>query len=163
VVTNKHAIQDKNLRYTVAKGSESYEITEIFIDPNNDLAVLQIDLNGVGGLPLGNSEAVRLGEQVVTIGTTFGVLTNSVSSGIVSGLGRDIEAGSTSRGHVEQLTGVMQTDAAINPGSSGGPLLNMKGEVIGINTATSVLGQGTGFAIPVDTLKLFLGKTGVVL
>jgi serine protease Do len=98
-----------------------------------------------------------LGQSVIAIGTPLGEFTNTVTTGIISGLGRGITTGSNFEGYVEKLDNVIQTDAAINPGNSGGPLINSKGEVIGINTAIASQGQNIGFAIPVNVIKSFLG------
>jgi serine protease Do len=156
IATNKHVVEEESLGYRVIINERTYEIIDVYRDPENDLAILQIDSINVRPLPLGDSRYLRLGERVIAIGTTFGMLTNSVTSGIVSGLGRDIEAGSPYQGFVQRLENVIQTDAAINPGNSGGPLINIRGEVVGINTAGSVAGQNIGFAIPVNVLKEFI-------
>ncbi len=95
---------------------------------------------------------------MIAIGTPLGEFTNTVTSGIISGLGRGITAGSPFEGYVEKLDNVIQTDAAINPGNSGGPLLNSRGEVIGVNTAISQEGQNIGFAIPSNVVKSLLEK-----
>ena len=104
-------------------------------------------------ITLSDSAQLKLGQRVIAIGTPLGEFTNSVTTGIVSGLGRGITAGSPFEGFVERLDNVIQTDAAINPGNSGGPLLNSQGDVIGINTAVSQDSQNIGFAIPVNVLK----------
>lgn len=156
IATNKHVIETRGITYRVKIDEKFYDIKETLIDPNNDLAVLRIEASNLRPIKLGNSNGLRLGEPVIAIGTTFGILTNSVTAGIISGFGRDIPAESPYQGLVERLEGVIQTDAAINPGNSGGPLVNMKAEVIGINTAGSEGGQNIGFAIPVNILKDFL-------
>jgi S1-C subfamily serine protease len=108
---------------------------------------------GLKPLTLGDSSKLKLGQLVIAIGTPLGEFTNTVTSGIISGLGRGITAGSPYENYVERLDNVIQTDAAINPGNSGGPLLNSKGQVIGINTAVSQEGQNIAFAIPSNVIK----------
>ncbi len=122
------------------------------------MAIIKIDAKGLKPLTLANSDNLTLGQIAVAIGTPLGEFKNTVTSGIISGLGRGITAGSPLESYVERLDNVIQTDAAINPGNSGGPLLNSKGEVIGINTAVSQEGQNIGFAIPVNVLKELLSN-----
>ena len=102
-------------------------------------------------LKLGNSEQIQIGQTVIAIGNALGEFSNSVSVGIISGLGRTITA--SGGGMVETLEDILQTDAAINPGNSGGPLLNLKGEVIGVNVAVAESAQSIGFAIPINKAK----------
>jgi S1-C subfamily serine protease len=104
-------------------------------------------------LTLGDSSHLQVGQYVVAIGTALGEFRNTVTTGVISGLGRGITAGSPYEGSVEQLNDVIQTDAAINPGNSGGPLFNSSGQVIGVNTAVSQNGQNIGFAIPINVIK----------
>lgn len=163
IVTNKHVVDHPEIQFRVTIDDQDFDIERIYKDPNSDLAILKISSPGKMALPLGNSSAIRLGERVVAIGTTFGMLTNSVTSGIISGLGRNITAGSPLQDDLENLEGLIQTDAAINAGNSGGPLLNLKGEVIGINTAGSSSGQNIGFAIPVNVLKDFISSENIRL
>jgi serine protease Do len=151
VVTNKHVASDSTAEYSVvfADGT-SYEAALLGTDPFNDVAILKIEGEDFPTVKLGDSNSVKIGETVVAIGNALGQYSNTVTTGIVSGLGRDIVAGGYGTS-AEELEGVIQTDAAINPGNSGGPLLNLSGEVIGINTAVSQEGQLIGFAIPINT------------
>jgi serine protease Do len=107
----------------------------------------------VDSISLGDSDKIRVGEDVVAIGTALGEFRHTVTTGVVSGLGRGITAGDTFGGYVESIENVIQTDAAINPGNSGGPLINRCGEVIGINVAVSNNAENIGFSIPVNVLK----------
>jgi serine protease Do len=119
-------------------------------DPLNDIAFIKINASGLPAAKLGDSTKVEVGQQVVAIGNALGQFQNSVTSGIISGIGRPITAGDQGSAS-EELSNLFQTDAAINPGNSGGPLVNLAGEVIGMNTA--VAGQGSqniGFAIPMN-------------
>jgi serine protease Do len=134
----------KEVTVTLSDKSE-YAAQIIGRDPKTDLAVLKIKTDkNLPSAALGDSDTLKVGDWVVAIGNPFG-LNHTVTSGIVSAKGRVIGAG--------PYDDFIQTDASINPGNSGGPLFNMKGEVIGINTAIIPQGQGIGFAIPVDTAK----------
>lgn len=159
IVTNRHVVSDTNAEYKVITNNEKiYEAKQILRDPLNDLAIIKIEASNLKPLVLANSDNLVLGQIAIAIGTPLGEFRNTVTSGIVSGLGRGITAGSPLESFVERLDNVIQTDAAINPGNSGGPLLNSKGEVIGINTAVSQEGQNIGFAIPVNVLKELLNN-----
>lgn len=154
VITNKHVVSETGATYTVLTNDEKkYTVENIYRDPLNDLAILKIKANGLKPLPLGESAKLKLGQMAIAIGTPLGEFTNSVTTGIISGLGRGITAGSPYEGYVEKLDNIIQTDAAISAGNSGGPLLNSKGQVIGVNTAVSGEGQNIGFAIPVNIVK----------
>jgi S1-C subfamily serine protease len=117
------------------------------------LAILKINTNDLKPVDLGDSSKLKVGQFVIAIGTALGEFRHTVTTGVVSGLGRGITAGSPLEGAVERLDNVIQTDAAINPGNSGGPLLNTAGQVIGVNTAVSSQGQNIGFAIPINVIK----------
>jgi serine protease Do len=159
IVTNKHVVADTTMTYQVTTSDgKKYSVKNIYRDPLNDVALLKIDTNQNPGirlepLTLGDSSNLQVGQYVIAIGTALGDLQNTVTTGVVSGLGRGISAGSPYEGSVEQLNDVIQTDAAINPGNSGGPLFNSSGQVIGVNTAVSQNGQNIGFAIPINVIK----------
>jgi len=166
VVTNKHVVLEEDASYTVFTNSgKKFEANLLAKDPVQDLAVLKIEqpqkLNEEGDylvekfsiVRLGDSENLEIGQTVIAIGNALGEFRNTVSSGVISGLGRRITASDSSGDFVETLENIIQTDAAINKGNSGGPLLNLKGEVIGINTAVASGAQSIGFAIPVNKLK----------
>lgn len=157
IATNKHVVSDTSASYIAVddKGNK-YKIVKIYRDPANDLAILKTEDTPIGGFQateLGDSGKLEVGQFVIAIGTALGEFKNTVTTGVVSGLGRGITAGSPFEGFAERLDNVIQTDAAINPGNSGGPLLNSSGQVIGINTAVSAQGQNIGFAIPIDVVK----------
>ena len=159
IITNKHVVSDTPASYQViTSDGKKYNVVNIYRDPLNDLAVLKINASGLKPLNLGDSTSLELGQTVIAIGTPLGEFQNTVTTGVISGLGRGISAGSLFQGSVEQLNNVIQTDAAINPGNSGGPLLNLQGEVIGINTAISSQGQNIGFAIPISSVKNVLNN-----
>ncbi len=164
VLTNKHVVQDEDADFTVITNEgRKYSAKVLDRDPFEDLAILkieqetEIDEQGVlivdnfPVLKLGNSDALQIGQSVIAIGNALGEFRNTVSVGIVSGLGRDITA--SGNGISEVLEDVIQTDAAINRGNSGGPLLNLKGEVIGISVAMAESAQSIGFAILVNKAK----------
>ena len=154
IITNKHVVSDSDASYKIlTNDNKKYDITKIYRDPLNDLAILKINTSGLKPLKLGNSNNLKLGQMAIAIGTPLGEFQNTITVGIISGLGRGITAGSPFEGYVEKLDNVIQTDAAINPGNSGGPLLNSSGQVIGINTAIAGDSQNIGFAIPVNIVK----------
>lgn len=157
IVTNKHVVSDNTLKYFIVdyKGNK-YNVDKIYRDPSNDVAILKIANPPIGGfkhVQLGDSSKLQVGQMAIAIGTALGEFRNTVTTGVISGLGRGITAGSPFEGFAERLDNVIQTNAAINPGNSGGPLLNSSGQVIGINTAVSQSGQNIGFAIPINVVK----------
>ncbi len=154
IVTNKHVVGDPTAQYLIIdKDDKEYAVTNIYRDPTNDLAILQVEGLTLSPLPLGDSDKIRVGQSVVAIGTALGEFRHTVTTGVVSGLGRGIQAGDPFGGVVESLENVIQTDAAINPGNSGGPLLDSAGSVIGVNVAVTAGAQNIGFAIPINTIK----------
>lgn len=154
VVTNKHVVSDTQAKYRViTKDDKEYEVKKIYRDPVNDLAILKIDASGLKPVELGDSDNLKVGQFVIAIGTALGQFRHTVTTGVVSGLGRGITAGSPFEGYVERLDNVIQTDAAINPGNSGGPLLNSAGQVIGVNVAVAAEAQNIGFALPINLVK----------
>lgn len=162
VLTNKHVVDDASSSYSIIlnDGKTKYEVTQIARDPVNDFSILKVDLEGatIKELTLANSDNIKIGQSVVAIGNALGEFGNSVTKGIVSGLNRGIFASSGYFGDSEFLDNVIQTDAALNPGNSGGPLLNLQGEVIGINVAISQGAQNIGFSIPINTIKASLDQ-----
>lgn len=158
IVTNKHVVDTKNGQYTVILNDSAHAGQEVRAhlvqtDPHNDIAILKIEnISGLPFLTFGNSDNLQVGQTAIAIGYALGQFNNSVSKGVISGLMRDVEAQGSDPSQVEQLRGVIQTDAAINPGNSGGPLLDMSGKVVGMNVATADA-QGIGFAIPGNLVK----------
>lgn len=154
VVTNKHVVSDTSMTYKVIdQNNKEYAVTKVSRDPSNDIAVLKINATGLTPIALGDSTNLKAGQFVVAIGTALGQFRHTVTTGVISGLGRGIEAGDPYQGYVEQLDNIIQTDAAINPGNSGGPLINSSGQVIGINVAVAQDAQNIGFAIPINVVK----------
>ena len=160
IITNKHVVADIDATYTVITNeNKTYTVDKIIRDPLNDLAIIKItSKEPLNALQLTDSNMLKLGQRAIAIGTPLGEYKNTVTSGVVSGLGRGITTGSPYEGFVERLDNVIQTDAAISPGNSGGPLLNSSGDVIGLNTAVSLQGQSIGFAIPSNVIRELLSN-----
>ena len=150
ILTNRHVVSDTQADYTVlTNDGKKYSAKVLARDPARDVAVIKIEGTNFPTLTLGDSDSLQIGQTTIAIGNTLGEFTNSVSRGIVSGLKRNLEAGS-GFGSSERLTDVIQTDAAINAGNSGGPLLDIDGNVIGINVAMAQGAQNVGFALPIN-------------
>jgi len=159
VLTNAHVVADPKAEYTAVMDHDEKSKLAIKIiarDTIHDIAILKIEDKKKKEFPfieLGDSSQLELGEDVMTVGYALGEFRNTVSTGVVSGLSRFIQAQTGYERQVERLRGLIQTDAAINPGNSGGPLVNMDGKVIGINTAVVFGAQNIGFAIPINNAK----------
>lgn len=154
IVTNKHVVSDTAATYSVVTNDgKKYSVQKIYRDPSHDLAIIKIDAKDLTPLELGDSSKLQVGQFVMAIGNALGEFSNTVTTGVVSGLGRGITATDQNGSFQEKLENVIQTDAAINPGNSGGPLVNSVGQVIGINTAVSTDAQNIGFAIPINDVK----------
>jgi len=154
VVTNKHVVSIGNPSdyKIVLKDNSEYPVEKVWRDPVNDLAILKISGRDFDAIAMGDSDKLKVGNFVVAIGTALGEFRHTVTTGVVSGLGRGITAGGGFTG-AEKLDDVIQTDAAINPGNSGGPLLNSIGQVIGVNVAVSQGANNIGFALPINVVK----------
>ena len=152
ILTNKHVVSLDDVEYTVinSKG-EKFPAKVLARDPVQDLAIIKIKKNNLTPLVLGDSEKIEVGQTIIAIGNALGEFENSVSVGVISGLKRNISA--SGGGVMESLENIIQTDAAINQGNSGGPLLNLNGEIIGINVAMVIGAQNIGFAIPINSAK----------
>ena len=159
IVTNYHVVQGASLIQVSFSNNERFKAKVVGVDPSTDVAVLKVNVKSraLKTLTLGNSDDVRVGDQVIAIGNPFG-LDRSVTAGIVSAVQRRIEAPNNL-----SIAHVIQTDAALNHGNSGGPLLNAQGEVIGVNAQIETGGQtqgnvGIGFAIPINTVKAVVAE-----
>lgn len=166
LVTNRHVVDAEGATFRVVLTSgRTVDATLVARDPVLDVALLRAEGGGYTPLSFGDSSSLQLGEQVIAIGFALAEFTNSVSTGVVSGLSRSVTAGDT-RGRFETLDQLIQTDAAINPGNSGGPLLNLRGEVIGVNVAVAQGSQNIGFALPSNAVQQIVNsvrQTGEII
>jgi S1-C subfamily serine protease len=153
ILTNRHVVTGANELSVRLKDGREFAGTLYGIDTLTDLAIVKVDATGLPTATFGDSGAIKVGQVAIAIGSPLGTYTNSVTSGIVSALGRTItvDDGSTIRN-------LIQTDAAINPGNSGGALLDAGGNVIGVNTAVASTAEGIGFAIPVNMAKPIMAQ-----
>ena len=159
IVTNKHVVADLQANYSVVtKDGKKLEVEKIYRDTALDLALIKTKEEGLKPLKIGDSSKLKVGQTAIAIGNALGRFSNTVTTGVVSGLGRSIGAGDPFGGNVEVLDDLIQTDAAINPGNSGGPLLNSAGEVIGVNVAVSESAQNIGFAVPINSVKAIIDE-----
>ncbi len=157
ILTNKHVVLDDKVDYTVIT-SDGREFTASVLakDPLYDIAIVKVEGSGFTPAKLGDSDKIRVASTVLAIGNVLAEFQNTVTRGIVAGLGRTVTASGS--GITETIEGAIQTDASINPGNSGGPLVNLRGEVIGINSAINREGEALGFAIPINVAKQAVAK-----
>ncbi|MDO8593280.1 MAG: trypsin-like peptidase domain-containing protein [bacterium] len=157
ILTNKHVVNaanEKTGQYKILLNSgKRYDAQLVGKDPINDLAVLKISDKNLPFVQLGDSDKLQLGATVIAIGNALGRYQNSVTKGIVSGLGRSIEASDQTGATAEALDNVIQIDAEINPGNSGGPLIDLNGSIVGINVALDQSASAIGFALPINDAK----------
>lgn len=154
ILTNKHVVDGARSITIITDNNDTYENVKLVgTDPTNDVAILKVNAKDLPIVTLGDSKTIIIGQQVIAIGNALGQYQNTITSGIISGLGRSLTAYSSDYSMSEELSDMIQTDAAINAGNSGGPLVNAAGEVIGINTAVSSEGSNLGFAIPISSVK----------
>ncbi len=159
ILTNDHVISGASTISVDLADGRTVTATVVTTNTAADLAIIKADATGLTPAKLGDSSTLKVGEGVIAIGTPLGVYPGTVTSGIISALDRSITAGTgRSGGGGEQLSGLIQTDAAMNPGNSGGPLLDDQGNVIGINTAVSGSAAGLGFAIPINAAKSLIAQ-----
>ena len=153
ILTNHHVVAGDPSKLTVnLKDGRTFTGTIYGIDTLTDLAIVKVDATGLPTAPIGDSSTIQVGQQAIAIGSPLGTFTDSVTSGIISAIGRDIPVENS------VLHNLIQTDTAINPGNSGGPLLDPSGKVIGINTAVAGGSQGIGFAIPINIARPLLAQ-----
>lgn len=158
ILTNKHVVEDKQSEYSVITQDGKQFAAEILaLDPSRDVAVIKISGNKYPFLELGDSDQVKIGQTVIAIGDSLGEFSNSVSRGIISGLKRNVNAMSAF-GDTERLTDIIQTDAAINLGNSGGPLIDINGKVIGVNVARAQGAENIAFALPINQVKRLIDQ-----
>ena len=157
ILTNKHVVQDAKAQYTVfTNDGKKYPAEVLARDSNIDIAVIKINASNLPKIKLGDSDSIQVGQTAIAIGNALGEFRNTVNVGVVSGLSRNITA--SGGGLTETIYNFIQTDASINLGNSGGPLLNLRGEVMGINTAIAQNAQSIGFAIPINQVKKIISN-----
>ncbi len=148
IVTNNHVVENSEEVEIILNSGEKLNGIVTGTDPQTDIAVIKVNRNDLRPLKLGDSENIRVGQIAIAIGNSLGLPGgNTVSMGVISAKNRPMPWANF------VLEGLLQTDAAVNPGNSGGPLMNLKNEVIGMNTAIIPFAQGIGFSIPVNTIK----------
>lgn len=163
IATNKHVADIEGAQYSVITADgKKYDAQVISKDPIYDFAILRIEAKGLKTVEFGDSDNLEIGQRVIAVGNTLGEFQNSVTVGVLSGKERSIQATDGTGMATTSIDNLLQTDAAINEGNSGGPLVNLKGQVIGINTATAAKGQaeGVGFAIPINSIKTAIDSIG---
>jgi S1-C subfamily serine protease len=147
ILTNHHVVAGSDKLTVKLNDGRLFDGTVYGIDTLTDLAIVKIEAKDLPAAEIGDSSAIKVGQLAIAIGSPLGTYTNTVTSGIISALGRSIDV------QTGRINNLIQTDAAINPGNSGGPLLNAAGDVIGINTAVAGSAQGIGFAIPINIAR----------
>lgn len=153
ILTNNHVVENARTVSVMTSDGQEYPAKVVTTEPDSDLALIKVtdETAEFQYAQIGDSDSAAVGQDVYAIGNALGRYQNSVTKGIVSGLGRPITTeGSGLRGNLQEFEDLIQTDAAINSGNSGGPLINSKGEIIGINTAVDGEAQNIGFAIPIN-------------
>ncbi len=157
IVTNSHVVDNPDAKYSVVlKDGTSFDVNKVNLDSNTDVAILEITARDLPIVEFGDSDALKVGQKAIAIGNALGQFQNTVTVGVVSGIGRHIEAGGGFGIQGKIYESVIQTDAALNPGNSGGPLLNSAGQAIGINVATTPGADNISFAIPINAIKPIL-------
>jgi serine protease Do len=161
ILTNRHVVDGSSSLSVELETGEVLSATLVEMAGDRDLALVKVDATGLTAARIGDSGSIKVGQTAIAIGSPLGTYTETVTKGIVSGLGRTVTVQDEATGRPTTLENLIQTDAAINPGNSGGPLLDAGGAVIGINTAVASSAEGLGFAIPIaEAADLISRATG---
>ena len=158
ILTNRHVVEGSQTLSVALENGKSYPAKLIETSSDNDLALIKIDVTGLTAAHIADSSKIQVGQTALAIGSPLGTYTETVTRGIISGLGRTVTVRDDTTGRPVTLNNLIQTDAAINPGNSGGPLIDASGAVVGLNTAVSTTAQGLGFAIPINDAKTLIDK-----
>jgi len=158
ILTNRHVVEGARTLSVQVQDGKSYKAELIEQSDTKDLALIKIDATGLSPAKIGDSSKIQVGQTAIAIGSPLGTYTETVTKGIISGLGRSITVRDEITGRPVTMDDLIQTDAAINPGNSGGPLMDATGQVVGINTAVASQAQGLGFAIPIKDAADLIAK-----
>jgi serine protease Do len=158
ILTNDHVVEGANSITVTLKGGRQLAGRVAAADPSADLAVVKVDATNLPTVDIGSSANLQVGQLLIAIGSPLGTYSDSVTTGILSALGRTVTVADFQTRQRRQMSNMLQTDAAINPGNSGGPLLDARGDVIGINSAVDQSAEGIGFAIPIDAAKAIMER-----
>ena len=158
ILTNRHVVEGAQTLSVTLQDGKSYPATLIEAEQDKDLALIKIDATDLSPARIGDSDRIQVGQTAIAIGSPLGTYTETVTKGIISGLGRTITVRDELTGRPVTINDLIQTDAAINPGNSGGPLMDATGQVVGINPAVASQAQGLGFAIPIKDAASLIAK-----
>jgi serine protease Do len=158
ILTNRHVVEGAQTLSVQLQDGKTYPAQLIEQSQTKDLALVKIDATGLSAAKIGDSSTIQVGQTAIAIGSPLGTYTETVTKGIISGLGRTITVRDELSGKPVTMTDLIQTDAAINPGNSGGPLMDATGAVVGINTAVAAQAEGLGFAIPIKDAADLIAK-----
>jgi serine protease Do len=159
ILTASHVVENRSITYKVlTNDKKTYTVKKIDRDPAVDFAILKVEAKDLKTLDFADSEALQVGQKVIAIGNALGQFNNSVTVGVISGIGRGVTPANSAGISQGTLENVIQTDAALNPGNSGGPLLDLSANVVGINFATTVGAENIGFVIPINSIRSVLDQ-----
>ncbi len=154
IITCAHVVKDQKTTYKITtQQNQTLPVKVLGRHTKEDIAFLKADVSNVPVLKLGDSNGLKPGQEIVAIGNPFGILDGTVTTGIISGIHRDIIATDQNNNYQEGLNDLIQIDASLNPGESGGPLLDMSGYVVGINAASDTRAENISFAIPINVIR----------
>ncbi len=158
ILTNRHVVEGAQTLTVQVQEGKTYPAKLIEQSDSRDLALIKVDATGLSPAKIGDSTKIQVGQTAIAIGSPLGTYTETVTKGIISGLGRTITVRDELTGRPVTMDDLIQTDAAINPGNSGGPLMDASGAVVGINTAVAAQAEGLGFAIPIKDAADLIAK-----